>query len=374
VPTPYLEVDKVSKSLGGVQILDEINFKASKGDLIGLLGPSGSGKTTLLNIIGGFLSPDSGTLHLDGAEISNVPPYRRDIGITFQRYALFPHLSVFDNIAYGLKRRQVPGSELRDRVEGMLRLFGLERLATRFPQSLSGGEQQRTAFARALVVRPRLMLLDEPLANLDASLRQRVRFEIREILRENQVTSIFVTHDQEEAFALCDQVAVLYRGRIEQLGTPAELIESPSTAFVAGFLGSPNVLSAKVVDFDPGSMRVRFAAGNFVASACARASLSPGSSIEVFIRPEQIQIQTEKTDGMFRLKDWVYVGGYRDVWLDGPIALRCRVVDARLRLERGSAVAPIWNADAAFAFPANDPEPREPHASARQHGFASSLT
>ena len=351
----YLELRDIALALGGKRILQSISLDIPKGELLGLLGPSGSGKTTMLNIIGGFLKPDQGELRIGGQNILGLPPHERDIGITFQGYALFPHLSVFDNVAYGLKQRRVEKREISDRVSETVAMLGLKGLERRLPKALSGGEQQRVALGRALVVRPRLMLLDEPLANLDASLRQKVRFEIREVLRRTHVTSIFVTHDQDEAFALCDRIAVLRDGKIQQIGTPPDLIRRPANAFVAGFVGCPNVFRAKAVAYDAAHRQVRVEVNGFSCVATTQVPISAGAAVEVFVRAEEITIHKagEHLAGLpFRVRDWGYLGSGREAWLDGPIHLRARAADADDLPALGEAVIPSWPAQQAFAFEA----------------------
>jgi len=351
---PHLELRGVCKTLGGRTVLDHVDLEVAKGDLLGLLGPSGSGKTTMLNMIGGFLSPDSGTVRIAGQDIVGVQPHRRDIGITFQGYALFPHLTVFDNVAFGLKQRGAPKPDTKSRVTEMLALLGLSGYETRLPRALSGGEQQRVALARALVVRPRLMLLDEPLANLDAALRHRVRFEIREVLRRTQVTSIFVTHDQDEAFALCDRVAVLNQGRIQQIGTPADLILEPANAFVAGFIGSPNMLTGRTMSYDEESNRATVDINGFTYAVNCKTRVAPGTPLTIFVRPEEVTISPATSGGgPFQVKDWVYLGSGREMWVDGPAALRVRLPNDAQGYERGERVTLSWRPERAHAFPAD---------------------
>ena len=351
---PHLELRGVCKTLGGRTVLDHVDLEVAKGDLLGLLGPSGSGKTTMLNMIGGFLSPDSGTVRIAGQDIVGVQPHRRDIGITFQGYALFPHLTVFDNVAFGLKQRGAPKPDTKSRVTEMLALLGLSGYETRLPRALSGGEQQRVALARALVVRPRLMLLDEPLANLDAALRHRVRFEIREVLRRTQVTSIFVTHDQDEAFALCDRVAVLNQGRIQQIGTPADLILEPANAFVAGFIGSPNMLTGRTMSYDEDSQRATVDINGFTHAVNCKTRVAPGTPLTIFVRPEEVTISPATSGGgPFQVKDWVYLGSGREMWVDGPAPLRVRLPNDAQGYERGERVTLSWRPERAHAFPAD---------------------
>jgi ABC-type Fe3+/spermidine/putrescine transport system ATPase subunit len=350
----YLRIRGLTKRYGAKTVLDGIDLDVGKADLLGLLGPSGSGKSTILNVIGGFVLPDAGVVTIGGEDVLDLPPYRRDLGITFQNYALFPHLTVFDNIAFGLVQRKVAKAEVDSRVQRMLSLVSLSGYETRFPRQLSGGEQQRVALARALVVQPRLMLLDEPLANLDASLRQRVRFDIREVLRQTLVTSIFVTHDQDEAFALCDHVAVLHEGTIRQVGRPAEIVREPADSFVAGFIGCPNVFSTSAARVQ--GNEVSFSLGGFTATATCRSPVRAGARVDVFIRPEEIQLQTVSTSDrtpIFKVKDKVFLGSSQEVWLEGPVNLRCRVAMDDERFARGDGVKVSWNAKSARAFEAD---------------------
>jgi iron(III) transport system ATP-binding protein len=240
-----VRIDRVSKRFGQTVAVDEVSLEIASGELFFLLGPSGCGKTTLLRLIAGFLEPDSGEIYFDGQPMRHVPVQKRNLGIVFQHYALWPHRSVFENIAYGLQVRRFSASEIERRVQEMLRLMRLEECRDRYPSQLSGGQQQRVAMARALVVRPQLLLLDEPLSNLDAALRQELREEIRRVQRTLGITTVYVTHDQEEALALADRLAVLHQGRVFQVGSPRQVYELPTTRFVATFLGGGNILPGR---------------------------------------------------------------------------------------------------------------------------------
>ena len=238
-----LRITGLEAGYGGGTVLSVDELTINGGEFLSVLGPSGCGKTTLLNSLAGFVRPQAGTITLDGADLTNVPPHRRGLGLVFQSYALFPHMSVADNVAYGLKAQGVPKPERRDRITEVLRLVGLEDFAGRRPKQLSGGQQQRVAVARALATRPRVLLLDEPLSNLDAKLRREMRTELRALQRELGITAVFVTHDQEEAMSMSDRIAVLNSGRIEQLGTPEDVYDKPATRFVAEFVGAANVVA-----------------------------------------------------------------------------------------------------------------------------------
>lgn len=242
-----LEVRGVSKSFPGVKALDGVSFEVRQGEILGILGPSGCGKTTLLRVIAGLEIPDSGQVLWDGKDLAETPPHKRDFGLMFQDYALFPHLNIFENVAFGLKMKGMSATEVRHRVGEVLELVGLSSYENRDVNELSGGEQQRVALARSLAPNPRLLMLDEPLGSLDRTLRERLMEEIPRILKRVGVTAIYVTHDQEEAFAVSDNLLVMDRGRIVQAGPPQEIYRRPASAFVASFLGMSNLIPSRVV-------------------------------------------------------------------------------------------------------------------------------
>jgi len=245
-PAPDVRLDAVTKRFDDVVAVDAIDLEIPRGSFFALLGPSGCGKTTTLRMIGGFEEPTSGGIMLGDRDVSALPPHKRDVNTVFQSYALFPHLTIFENVAFGLRRRRVRGDELRRRANEMLELVGLGHVGGRKPAQLSGGQQQRVALARALVNHPRVLLLDEPLGALDLKLRKQMQLELKRIQHEVGITFVHVTHDQEEAMTMADGIAVMNAGRIEQLGEPRELYERPRTAFVAGFLGVSNLLDGVV--------------------------------------------------------------------------------------------------------------------------------
>ena len=277
---PLLHAEAVTKRFGPTLALDALDLTIAEGEFFALLGGSGSGKSTLLRIIAGFEAPDSGRLLLDGTDIAATPPWARPINMMFQSYALFPHLGVADNVAYGLRRAGVAKAEAASRVAAALAMVGLAGFDRRRPHQLSGGQKQRVALARSLVMRPRLLLLDEPLGALDAGLRERTGFELRALQRETGAAFVMVTHDQEEALALADRVAVLDGGRIAQLGAPRAIYERPASRFVARFLGAANVLEgqAAATGFDSAEAGVTFAA-----------AIPPGT-VAVALRPERIRL------------------------------------------------------------------------------------
>jgi spermidine/putrescine ABC transporter ATP-binding subunit len=283
-----LEVTGLVKRYSPQIAIGPISFDVKEGEFFSLLGPSGCGKTTTLRCIAGFESLTDGRILLGGKRLDDAPPHRRDVGLVFQNYALFPHLTVFENIAFGLRLRKAGQVEVKERVERMLELVGLPSLAGRYPPQLSGGQQQRIAIARSMVLEPRLLLFDEPLSNLDFKLRVQMRFELRDLQRRLGKTSIYVTHDQTEALALSDRIAVLSQGHIEQIGSPTEIYEAPETAFVADFIGSSNILDVTVRAKSESSALVRAASGLELAISPIAEEI--GSHFLVLVRPERIRL------------------------------------------------------------------------------------
>jgi putative spermidine/putrescine transport system ATP-binding protein len=283
-----LAVDGIEKRFAGATTptIAGISFAATPGELLALLGPSGCGKSTTLRIIAGFETPDAGRVLLAGADVTATPPNRRGVGMVFQSYALFPNLTAFENVAFGLRLRRRPDAEVRRRVRELLDLCQLGELGSRLPAQLSGGQQQRVALARALAVEPKVLLLDEPLAALDAVIRTELRAEIRRIQRRLGMTTVYVTHDQEEALSLADRVAVLRAGRLEQIGPPAEIYHVPRTAFVAGFVGKLNVLAATVEEAATGLVRV----GDARITLGRALDAAPGTRITIAVRPESLRL------------------------------------------------------------------------------------
>jgi iron(III) transport system ATP-binding protein len=287
-----LQFERVHKRYGEVAALAGVSLTIQGGEFFTLLGPSGCGKTTLLRCVAGFLRPDDGRILCDGDRLDRLPAHKRDIGMVFQNYAIFPHLTVFENVAYGLRARRVEPAEIRQRALDTLRLVQMDALAERRPDQLSGGQQQRVALARAMAIRPRLLLMDEPLSNLDAKLRVEMRTEIRRLQRELGITTVYVTHDQEEALAISERLAVMSAGRVEQVGFPWDVYQSPQSAFVAQFIGTSNALQGTLVDGGREWAGVRI--GDWTLRARPADGLS-GSALAVF-RPEALALVPEGHD------------------------------------------------------------------------------
>lgn len=281
-----LRLEALTKRFGSTVAVEELTLEVRKGEFLSLLGPSGCGKTTTLRMIAGFETPSSGRLFLQGRDITPLPAQRRGMGMVFQNYALFPHLDVFENVAFGLKAQGASGSAIRGQVADALARVDLAGYEHRAVQALSGGQQQRVALARALAPQPALLLLDEPLSNLDAALRERTRDELRDLLRRFEMTAIFVTHDQEEAFALSDRIAVLRQGTLQQLGTPQELYRTPTNSFVASFVGRANFFDGTVVE----RQGKRLAALSEQVHWPIRSDAAPGERVRIMTRPEELRI------------------------------------------------------------------------------------
>ncbi len=290
-----LTIERLTKRYGPVTALDSVSIEVEAGEFFTLLGPSGCGKTTLLRCVAGFLRPDSGRILCDGERLDPLPAHARDVGMVFQNYAIFPHLSVFENVAYGLRARRVSPDELVRRVREALALVQMDGLAARMPHQLSGGQQQRVALARAMVIRPRLLLMDEPLSNLDAKLRVEMRTEIRRLQRELGITTLYVTHDQEEALAISERLAVMAEGRVEQVGLPWEIYTQPRTPFVARFIGLSNALAGRVVARTESRVVLDLQGWRVAAGGGA-----PDGPVTAVFRPEAVRLLAE-TDP---LPDW----------------------------------------------------------------------
>jgi spermidine/putrescine ABC transporter ATP-binding subunit len=288
-----ITVQDLTKRFGPLEVVSRVSFSIEEGELFTLLGPSGCGKTTLLRLIAGFYAPDGGEIRFDDRRVNEVPPHERGIGMVFQNYALWPHMTVFDNVAYGLKLQKIDRSRITDRVASVLGKVKLTGLGDRYPGQLSGGQQQRVALARALVLNPKILLLDEPLSNLDAKVRVQVRAEIRKLQKELGITTVYVTHDQEEALTLSDRIAVFNAGRVFQIGPPRELYERPANRFVADFIGINNLIEGTVTAVDATQRRLRVATPVGEVSALLDERLRVGDKCILCIRPENAAVGGE---------------------------------------------------------------------------------
>ncbi len=320
-----LRIRGLSKSYDDTQILKGIDLDIYDGEFLTLLGPSGCGKTTLLRLIGGFEMPDTGSMQLDGVDITSLPAEKRPINTVFQQYALFPHMSVFDNIAYGLKLKKVPKDEIKTRVKEALEMVQLEHTINRRPQDLSGGQQQRIAIARAVVNRPKMLLLDEPLSALDAKMRVQMQSELKRLQRELGITFVFVTHDQEEALSMSDRIAVMKAGEFQQIDSPIRIYESPANLFTANFIGETNLFKARVLEISDSRIKVEVTEqkdGFHPVRDLPRPKfeVQVGQSINLLLRPEDIRVYylNEGYDG---LVGYVVDSAYKGSTLDSVIKL-----------------------------------------------------
>jgi putative spermidine/putrescine transport system ATP-binding protein len=362
----HLALDRISRRYGEVSALHEVSVQIAAGEFVTLLGPSGSGKTTTLKIIAGFSAPDSGRVLLDGRDLTAVPPHRRDIGMVFQNYALFPHMSVAENIAFPLEMRRTRRAEIRRKVAEALSVVRMRGFEARRPRELSGGQQQRIALARALVFHPRLLLMDEPLGALDRKLREEMQTEIVRISRDVGITVVYVTHDQEEALAMSNRIAVYHAGRIEQVGTPEEIYERPASLFVADFIGESTRLRGKLGELDGRDYLLCDAFRVPVDRAqCLRAGLARGAEAVLIVRPEMMRIAPPRADATDagdragvagRLQSQAYLGTVRKYVVDlpgGVTALARTPLDAgrAIAAENGDAVMVSWPVAAGIVLP-----------------------
>jgi len=307
-----IRLEHLTRKFGNTTAADGVSLRIEPGEIFFLLGPSGCGKTTVLRMIAGFCEPDNGRIFIGDQDITSLPPHRRETGMVFQSYALWPHMTVAGNVAFGLEMRGIPKAEYETRVIEALRTVRMDECADRRPNQLSGGQQQRVALARALVVRPRCLLLDEPLSNLDAKLRLEMRSEIRRICREAGLTAVYVTHDQKEALSVADRLAVMDRGRLCQVGAPEEVYRRPNSRFVAGFIGETNILDGRLTSCSDRDCSVETPAGILAGAGPAPSGPAPGATVPVSIRPETLRIGDLPASGpnSFEgiLRETVYLG------------------------------------------------------------------
>ena len=317
-----IEIKNLSKAFGDKKVLEDINLYIRRGEFLTLLGPSGCGKTTLLRMIAGFLQPDEGSILMEGKELAGIPPHERPLNTVFQRYALFPHLDVYDNIAFGLKLKKVPEDEIEKRVRRVLKLVAMSDYEDRDVDTLSGGQQQRIAIARAIVNQPKVLLLDEPLAALDLKMRKDMQTELKEMHKKLGITFIYVTHDQEEALTLSDTIVVLNEGRIQQIGTPVDIYNEPVNSFVADFIGESNILNGTMIR----DRRVAFMGHEF---DCVDEGFGENVPVDVVVRPEDIYFTTEESKTQFtaKVKSCTFKGVHYEMFVDSDTGNELMIQD-----------------------------------------------
>ncbi|PQO22141.1 polyamine ABC transporter ATP-binding protein [Rhodobacteraceae bacterium WD3A24] len=348
----YVEFQGISKQFGETLAVEDLDISIAQGEFFSLLGPSGCGKSTTLRMLAGFVTPTTGQIHVHGRDITRLPPEARDIGIVFQNYAIFPHMTVYDNIAFGLVERNMTKRDIRRKVEAALEQVGMSGYERRFERELSGGQKQRVALARVLVIEPEILLLDEPLSALDKKMREEMKFWIKEIQRSVGITTIYVTHDQSEALTMSDRIAVMEGGRVLQVGTPVEIYEYPASRFVAEFIGESNLLSGRVQEVTDGRCEIDLGPAAVPAQAPSGAPLSEGSEVALLIRPEMIRLHKVSEDEApmleGRIAEEVYQGSLRRYQVEtAGQKLTVEVAnrpDLPLR-SAGEAVALYWNTE-----------------------------
>ena len=352
--TIAVRLENVSKTYGKVSAINRISLTVQQGEFFTLLGASGSGKTTLLQLIGGFQSPDTGCIWIGGEDVSRLPAYRRNVHTVFQDYALFPHMSVFENVGYALKAKRSPLDELEKRVKEALQLVRLTEKSDRLPDRLSGGQRQRVALARAIVDRPDVLLLDEPLSALDAKIRVELREELKQLQRQTGITFIYITHDQEEALALSDRIAVMKEGQLLQVGTPLEVYEQPRDLFVAEFIGRANFLDGVLLEVSDRRGKVRV--GDRLFEGTLTTDISPGDAVCLVVRPENIILTTEASSvGCHATIIQSQYLGYATSYLLSMAGLELHVMELRRRLtkphQEGKQMFISWEWSEALIFP-----------------------
>ncbi|NHN32185.1 ABC transporter ATP-binding protein [Paenibacillus agricola] len=355
-----VELKNIQKSFGSNVVVENFNLQIEQGECVSFLGPSGCGKTTTLNMIAGFLEPDQGDLFIKGKRMNGMPSNKRELGMVFQTYSLFPHMTIFENVAYGLKLRKTPKSEMQERVKKILEVVKLPNVADRYPKQLSGGQRQRIAIARALVTEPSLLLLDEPLSNLDAKLREELRDELKRLQQEIGVTTIFVTHDQEEALYLSNRIVVLANGKMEQVGTPWEIYNRPASEFVHTFIGKSNRMYGILEETHPSQLRLRTEEGFALSASPKGIELRTGDQVSMYVRPERIQLAQEESAStdMNSVKGQVKLISFLGAYTECEVTVGKHTITVRLlaeqeggALKQGETVYLEWKPEDMFVFP-----------------------
>ena len=347
-----VKIENVNKKYGDNHVVHNLNIDIKEGEFLTMLGPSGCGKTTTLRMIAGFETPTDGNIFVEGQEIQDTEPYDREVNTVFQNYALFPHMTIFENIAFGLKIKKVPKDEIKKRVLEMLELVQLSGYENRKPDQLSGGQKQRVAIARALINRPKVLLLDEPLGALDLKLRKQMQFELKRLQRKLGITFVYVTHDQEEALTMSDRIAIMYGGNLEQIGTPKEIYEKPASKFVADFIGESNIFYGTVKDKKNEVAKVLFENGNAMIKSD---SVEENEIVYVSVRPENIKLSLTQIDGFSIVgvvKEHVYVGNINKtiILLDNGMEIKVNKGTKTDLLKLGTEVFIYWETEDAVVI------------------------
>jgi spermidine/putrescine transport system ATP-binding protein len=361
-----VRLDRVTKRFAETTAVDDLTLEIERGEFFSLLGPSGCGKTTSLRMIGGFEEPTQGTVYLGGRDVTDLPAYQRDVNTVFQSYALFPHLDVFENVAFGLRRKRASKADIERRVKESLILVDLPGYEKRKPSQLSGGQQQRVALARALINRPKVLLLDEPLGALDLKLRKQMQLELKRIQRDVGITFLYVTHDQEEAMTMSNRLAVMRHGKIEQIGAPEEVYENPATEFVAGFLGASNLLDGELGERDDVAATVLVQGGSTLMLPVTRLNGHGGGAVRVGVRPEKIRLELDEGEvppgwNSIRgtLREATYVGVSHQYTVDGPgdrtLTVYAQNLGAGPAPQLGDRVRLVWRPEHTFAVRPSEP-------------------
>ena len=349
---PIIVLEGVEKRFGSNLVVKNLDLEVAEGEFLTLLGPSGCGKTTTLRMIAGFEEASAGIIKVEGERVENKEPFERNVNTVFQNYALFPHMTVFNNIAYGLTIKKVPKAEINERVTEMLQMVQMEPYAKRKPDELSGGQKQRVAIARALVNRPKVLLLDEPLGALDLKLRKQMQIELKRLQKKLGITFIYVTHDQEEALTMSDRIAVMHGGVLEQLDVPTEIYEHPKTRFVAGFIGESNIFDGKVIAKDGDLLTVETAEGNLQVVG---SDFAVGEEMHVSIRPEYLEVSTAPVAGFTlegKIKDFIYQGSVVKTAVDlkGGMEVKYSRFEQDQAVSEGEKVYVCWKPEKAVAI------------------------
>jgi len=359
---PYVQIEKVTKKFGDFIAVDDVSLNIYRGEVFCLLGGSGCGKTTLLRMLAGFEEPTAGRIHIDGVDMTGIPPYERPVNMMFQSYALFPHMTVEPNVAFGLKQDKLPRAEIRDRVAAMLELVKLTQFAGRKPHQLSGGQRQRVALARSLVKRPKLLLLDEPLGALDRKLREHTQFELVNIQEKLGVTFVVVTHDQEEAMTLASRIGVMNHGEIVQVGTPSDIYEYPTSRFVADFVGSVNLFEGTLTEDEPDYVRVTCPELGGTVYVNHGVSAPPDARVWVALRPEKIVIAREPPEGedpdnrvQGVVDEIAYLGDVSVYLVRLPTGRRVRVTRPNMRRQSAAFDRITWDESVWLSWDGSSP-------------------